>query len=254
MTVTYQKKAFTLNGGANGLITLTNTTDLVVGAIAFLSSDTVAPTAVVIDTIVSATEVYTKQLNVGDYNYFGASALLVLDNASLSQLATTSVLPSQVVVPHELVTLHGASSSWLTLNGQVLRLTLVAASGATPGIVTPAAQSFDGAKTFTSAATMAGIEMTSGALNMWGTDSSGTPGAATIDKPSGKSAIALGAASVVITNNLVTAASRIIITPQTRDATCKELIAVPGAGSFTVSGSAAATANLVFSWEVSNIL
>lgn len=95
---------------------------------------------------------------------------------------------------------------------------------------------------------------TTGLISVRGTDSSGTPGAATIDKPSGKSAIALGAASVVITNALVTAASCVHITPQTRDATCVELIAVPGAGSFTVSGAAAATADLVFSWHVQNIL
>ncbi len=93
-----------------------------------------------------------------------------------------------------------------------------------------------------------------GLISVRGTDSSGTPGAATIDKPSGKSAIALGAASVVITNALVTAASCVHITPETRDATCKELIAVPGAGSFTVSGSAVAAATLVFSWHVQNIL
>ena len=93
-----------------------------------------------------------------------------------------------------------------------------------------------------------------GALDQWGTDSTGTPGAATINKPTGKSAIAIGASSVVITNSLVTAASRVIITQHARDATCKELIAVPAAGSFTVSGTANATAALPFSWQVSNIL
>ena len=93
-----------------------------------------------------------------------------------------------------------------------------------------------------------------GALSIRGTDTTGTPGAATIDKPSGKSAIAIGASSVVITNSLVTAASRVIITPHARDATCKELIAVPGAGIITVSGTANATAALPFSWEVSNLL
>jgi hypothetical protein len=87
-----------------------------------------------------------------------------------------------------------------------------------------------------------------------GTDSTGTPGAATINRPTGKSAIAAGASSVVITNSLVTAASRVIITPHARDATCKEIIAVPAAGSFTVSGTANATAALPFSWEISNII
>ena len=93
-----------------------------------------------------------------------------------------------------------------------------------------------------------------GQLDQSGTDSSGSPGAAVINKPTGKSAIAIAAASVVITNSICAATSRVMITPQSRDATCKELIAVPGAGSFTVSGSAVATAAVVFSWEVSNLL
>lgn len=93
-----------------------------------------------------------------------------------------------------------------------------------------------------------------GRFDQSGTDSTGTPGTATINKPSGKSAIAIGAASVTITNSLVTTASRIHITPHARDATCKEIIAVPAAGSFTVSGSANATAALPFSWEVNSLL
>jgi hypothetical protein len=93
-----------------------------------------------------------------------------------------------------------------------------------------------------------------GRFDQQGTDSSGSPGAATVAKPIGKNAIALGASSVVITNSLVTASSVILITPHARDATCKELIAVPAAGSFTVSGSANATAALPFSWEVKTLL
>lgn len=93
-----------------------------------------------------------------------------------------------------------------------------------------------------------------GRHDAWGTDSTLSPGNATINKASGKSAIAIGAATVRITNSLVTAASRVHITPHARDATCKELIAVPSAGFFDVSGTANATAALPFSWEVSNIL
>lgn len=98
------------------------------------------------------------------------------------------------------------------------------------------------------------VAVGNGRIDQWGTDSTGTAGAVTIDKPTGKSSILAGAASVVVTNNLVTAASRIIFSPHARDATCKELIVVAGAGFFTVSGSAAATANLPFSWQVANIL
>jgi hypothetical protein len=60
------------------------------------------------------------------------------------------------------VSLDGASSSWLTLVGQVLKLTLVAASDTVQGIMTTAAQTFAGPKTF--AATLiasAGIQVAS---------------------------------------------------------------------------------------------
>lgn len=93
-----------------------------------------------------------------------------------------------------------------------------------------------------------------GMFRIFGSDSSASPGVVTIDKPIGKSAIAIGAATVRITNSLVSAASHIIITPHARDATCKEIIAVPGAGFFDVSGTANATAALPFSWEVKGLL
>lgn len=94
----------------------------------------------------------------------------------------------------------------------------------------------------------------SGRLDQAGTDSTATPGAATINKPIGKSAIAAGSASVTITNSLVTTGSHIIFSPHNSDLTCKELYVIPGAGSFTLSGSAAATATLAFSWRVSGLL
>lgn len=92
----------------------------------------------------------------------------------------------------------------------------------------------------------------SGRIFQSGTDSTGTPGAATINKPTGKSAIANGASSVTITNSLCAAASRVMVTfhadPGSR------YWVVPAAGSFTVNLSSAATADVAFSWEVSNIL
>jgi hypothetical protein len=93
-----------------------------------------------------------------------------------------------------------------------------------------------------------------GMFSQAGADSTGTPGAATINKPVGKSAIAVGASSVVITNSLVTAASHVVFSPHARDATCKELTVVAAAGSFTVSGTANATASLPFSWRVATML
>lgn len=93
-----------------------------------------------------------------------------------------------------------------------------------------------------------------GRIDQSGTDSTGTPGNATINRPIGKSAIAIGAATVRITNSLVTANSHVVFSPHVRDATCKELIVTPGAGFFDVSGTANATAALPFSWEVKGML
>jgi hypothetical protein len=82
-----------------------------------------------------------------------------------------------------------------------------------------------------------------GKIGFDSTDSSGTPGAATINKPSGKVAIAAGAASVVVTNSTVTAASIVLAIVQVSDATLTTINSVvPAAGSFTITGNAAATA------------
>lgn len=82
------------------------------------------------------------------------------------------------------------------------------------------------------------------------TDSTGTPGAATINKPAGKSAIAALATTVVVTNSVVAAADIIQLTPLDIDATATNWKAVPAAGSFTVTVNAAATATWKFSWYV----
>lgn len=86
------------------------------------------------------------------------------------------------------------------------------------------------------------------------TDSSGTPGAATINKPSGVSAIATGASSVVISNTLVTATGGIFISPRARDATglIPTVTARTAATSFTVSTTANCTADLIFDWWMVN--
>lgn len=73
------------------------------------------------------------------------------------------------------------------------------------------------------------------------TDSSGTPGAATINKPSGQVAVASGASSVVVTNSLVSSTSVVLCVLQ--DATDALYIrsVVPGAGTFTITLSGVTT-------------
>lgn len=90
-----------------------------------------------------------------------------------------------------------------------------------------------------------------GSIQLPSTDSTGTPGNATINQATGRSSIAAAASSCVITNSLVTAASHVFISPRTRDATgLLPLVTTIGAGSFTVTTTAGCTANLVFDWFV----
>jgi len=86
-----------------------------------------------------------------------------------------------------------------------------------------------------------------------GTDSSGTPGAATINKPNGISAVALGATTCVITNSLVTTGSHIVCSFMT-DTGAMRFWVVPAAGSFTVTLSSAASAIGIFSWSVKTLV
>lgn len=94
-----------------------------------------------------------------------------------------------------------------------------------------------------------------GGIRMDGTDASGTPGAATINKPRGKVAIDAAADSVVVTNALVTANSMVIPVLETDDATLTRILRVElGTGSFEIFGDAAATAPCTVSFLVINPL
>lgn len=88
-----------------------------------------------------------------------------------------------------------------------------------------------------------GTVLFNGAITADTTDSSGTPGAATINKPSGKVSIAIGASSVTVTNSLVTSASTVLAVLQFVDATATQILSVvPGSGSFVITANATATA------------
>ena len=82
-----------------------------------------------------------------------------------------------------------------------------------------------------------------------------TPGAATQNTVQGRAAIATAAASVVITNSLVDASSKIfaVVSQAAADATCLRVERiVPAAGSFTIYGTAAATAATYVDWVIVN--
>jgi hypothetical protein len=89
-----------------------------------------------------------------------------------------------------------------------------------------------------------------GAINQQGTDSSATPGAATINKATGISAIASGSSTCTITNSLATTSSRILITWLGDHGAARSWVA-RAAGSFTVMLSSNAATNTSFAWEVS---
>lgn len=82
-----------------------------------------------------------------------------------------------------------------------------------------------------------------------------TVGAATANVNSGSAAIAAGSASVVITNALVNASSKIwaCVGQAAADGTLLRVErVVPAAGSFTIHGTANATATTVIDWCVLN--
>ena len=81
---------------------------------------------------------------------------------------------------------------------------------------------------------------------------SATIGAVTINKMAGRCNVALGATSVVVTNSLVTAASKVFAVCAQNDATAYVKNVVPGAGSFTITIGAAATADTAVDFFVVN--
>jgi hypothetical protein len=88
------------------------------------------------------------------------------------------------------------------------------------------------------------------------TDSSGTPGAATINKASGRSAFAAGASSVVVTNSVPTSATShsCFVHLESADTTTMKVTAVVANGSITFTSrdnsnnAVNATATCIFRW------
>lgn len=80
----------------------------------------------------------------------------------------------------------------------------------------------------------------------------GFGGSATIDKPSGRFALAQGDTTVTITNVLVTAATKVFWNKLQNDATAVDFKVVAGTGSFVVTASAAAALKIVFDFFLVN--
>lgn len=84
------------------------------------------------------------------------------------------------------------------------------------------------------------------------TDSSATPGNVTNNSPRGRAAFAAAGTSVVVTSSLVTATSSVQVSLWGGDATLKSVCVTPAAGTFTVTGNAAATGITKFDFLVIN--
>lgn len=94
---------------------------------------------------------------------------------------------------------------------------------------------------------------TAGGLTLETTNTAaGTTGAQTIDKMSGAVNFAASATTLVVTNSLVTAASMVFCTIQTNDATATIKNCTPASGSFTITLTAAATAETRVAFWVIN--
>lgn len=89
-------------------------------------------------------------------------------------------------------------------------------------------------------------------LKVSSVDSSATPGNVTNNSGRGRAAFAAAGTSVTVTSNLVTATSTVLVQLGGADATLTTVRVTPGAGSFTVTGNAAATGITPFDFQVIN--
>lgn len=88
----------------------------------------------------------------------------------------------------------------------------------------------------------------SGRIDQLGSDSSASAGAATINLPTGKSAIASGATSVRITNSLVATGDQVLVTPHGNMGA--QWWVETGSGFFDLVVASAVGANVPFCWAV----
>ena len=201
----------------------------------------------------------------GTVDYFTSDGNLTITAAGVLSAVSDLATAANVVMSGAAATLdiQGAGSgiyfSSQSANGGIDSNVSAANAGATPASAAlklysqQALDATDWLVEFGTAANAASVFAVTygGSIVVPSTDSSGTPGAAVINRATGRSASAAAASSVVITNSLVTAASHVFISPRTRDTTgLLPLVTTIGAGSFTVTTTAGCTANLVFDWWV----
>lgn len=194
----------------------------------------------------------------------GALAIAGMGGRSFGPMATTQTC-GPYGVTGVLTVFADAGSVDYTINASQFQNVNVAVSMTTAGFAQTAgtfSSTGTGAKTLTASGTGAVTLGATGTgettltrvntLSVISADNSGTPGNATNNNLSGRAAFAAAATTCVITNSKVTASSKVFVQLLTNDATLKSCVALPAAGSFTVTGNAAATATTVFDFLVVN--
>lgn len=196
---------------------------------------------------------------IGPFAYPGT---LYIENFSGSAAAVTYTVNSSTAYPGNFTTVAAstsisgpvsattlAASGAVTLNGANAAISL-APTGTGSVTINPATAG--NINNMAIGQTTAAAVKTSN-LQATYTDSSGTPGNVTNNSPRGRAAFAAAGSSVVVTNSLVTATSSVFVQQETADATLTTILSVvPAAGSFTVTGNAAATGTTKFSFFVVN--
>ena len=107
-----------------------------------------------------------------------------------------------------------------------------------------------GSATFNGNLTTFGTLRSTGTFSAPLTDGSGTPGNVTQNVMHGRAAVAAAGASVVVTNSQVAANSSVFVQLGGLDATLLMVRVTTSAGSFTVTGNAAATGITPFDYFV----
>lgn len=150
--------------------------------------------------------------------------------------------------------LHGVDGSGSNIAGAAINFIAGRATGnaASAGFAFQTGDAGSSGATLQTATTKFAIAGT-GAWTVYGTDTAaGTTGAQTINRPSGSVNFAAAATTLVVTNSLVSATSRVFCSIATDDATATIKNVVPASGSFTITLTAAATAETrVVFWVIS---
>lgn len=166
------------------------------------------------------------------FNYAIGSTQTVSDATAMELLAVG------VAELSDTVQLEARTPTWLSNFYNFIQSWVAGAFCALAGT-----QTISGTKTFTAALTTIGaLKVTSNMLATF-TDSSSTPGNVTNSTPRGRVAVAAGANTVTVTSTIVTANSTVLAQVTSTDATLNTVLqVVPGAGTFTITCNAAATA------------